>query len=92
MLSCMVNVSKRWKAYGNNRDEDGAMGNGLWIMNLGGSEGGSDSDSHEMEKVGMVWTRQKNEKKEKTSEQLSKWRWRGSALGEDQGWDGREAP
>ena len=25
----MANVSQRWKAYGNNRDENGAMGNGL---------------------------------------------------------------
>ena len=24
----MTNVSQRWKAYGNNRDENGAMGNG----------------------------------------------------------------
>ena len=56
----MANVSKRLKAYGNNRDEDGAMGN--WRepsgtsekrVDLGGSKGGTDSDGLERKKVGM---------------------------------------
>ena len=62
----MANVSQGRKAYGNNRDENGAMGNGREPVrtpekrgNLGRSKDGSDSDGYETEKAGMVWTRQK---------------------------------
>ena len=92
----MANVSQGRKAYGNNRDENGAMGNGREPVrtpeqwgNLGRSKGGSDSDSYETEKAGMVWTRQKERWNWKTSEQLQKWRWRGSALEDDQSCDGK---
>ena len=62
----MANVSQTWKAYGNNRDENGAMGNGgepvrtpeEW-ENIGGSKLGTDSDGYEKEKAGMVRARQK---------------------------------
>ena len=50
--------------YGNNRDDNGAMGNGSEPVrtpeewgNLGGSESGTDSDGYE--KAGVVWPRQK---------------------------------
>ena len=59
-LRDMANVSQRWKVYGNNRDENGAMGNGSEpirtpekLGDLRGSKGGTDSDGHEKEKVGM---------------------------------------
>ena len=49
----------------NNRDENGAMGNGGEPVrtpegwgNLGGSESGTDSDGYEKEKAGVVWPRQ----------------------------------
>ena len=60
----MANVSQGRKAYGNNRDENGAMGNGREpvrtpekLGDLGRSKGGSDGDGYEMEKAGLVWTR-----------------------------------
>ena len=61
-----ANVSQRLKAYGNNRDDNGAMGNGgepvrtqEKLGHLGGSESGTDNDGYEKEKAGVVWTRQK---------------------------------
>ena len=65
-LRNMANGSQRWKAYGNYRDENGAMGNGSEPVrtpeewgNLGGSEIGTDNDGYEKEKAGVVWPRQK---------------------------------
>ena len=62
----MTNVSQRLKAYGNNRDENGAMGNSgepvrkqEKLGDLGRSKGGTDSDGYETEKAGIVWARQK---------------------------------
>ena len=92
----MANVSQRWKAYGNNRDENGAMGNGREPVrtpakwgDLGRSKGGSDTVRLW---EGEGWNgldTSKGEVKLKTSEQLQKWRWRGSALEEDQSCDGK---
>ena len=60
----MANVSQRRNAHGNNRDENGAMGNGGEPVRTpekwgdpGKSKGGS--DGYETEKAGMVRTRQK---------------------------------
>ena len=76
-------------------DEDGAMGNGgeptgtseRWEYPRG-SKGGTDRTSWE----GECWNGSgtlNEEMKQKTSEQLSKWRWRGSALEEDRSWGGK---
>ena len=62
----MANVSQRWKTYGNNRDENRAMGNGGELVrtqeklgDLGRSKGGNDSDDYETETSGMVRADQK---------------------------------
>ena len=76
-LQNMANISKIWKVYGNNRDEDGAMGNGCQPTgasekwgDLGGSKGGTDWDGHEKEKVGMVRGRLKKRWNRKHQEDL----------------------
>ena len=62
----IANVSQRLKVYGNNRDENGAMGNGGEAVrtqekrgDLGRSKGGTDSDGYETETAVMVRARQK---------------------------------
>ena len=62
----MANVSQILKAYGNNIDENGAIGNGDEPVrtqekrgDLGRSKGGTDSDGYVTETAGMVRARQK---------------------------------
>ena len=62
----MANVSQILKAYGNNRDENGTVGNGGDHVrtqenrgDIGRSKGGTDSDGYVTEKAGMVRARQK---------------------------------
>ena len=81
----MANVSQRWKSYGNNRDENGAIGNGgepvrtaeKWRY-IVGSKGGTDSDGREKAKVGMVRTRYY--KKRWNTKHPSSW-------GDEDGWE-----
>ena len=95
-LRNMANVSQIWKACGKYRYDNGAMGNGGEPVrtpeewgNIGGSERGTDSDGYEKGKARVVWPRQRKRRNRAHQSSYSKWRWRGSALEDDQSWGWR---